>query len=59
MPTREDLMEYALDELYIMLKWILKQATTPYAALHVLQDMYELVIVIICKEAGSWSHSSC
>lgn len=52
MPTREDLMEYALDELYIMLKWILKQATTPYAALHVLQDMYELVIVIICKEAG-------
>lgn len=52
MPTREDLMKYDLDELYIMLKWILHQVTTPYSAMHVLQDMYELVIVIICKEAG-------
>lgn len=52
MPTREDLMKYDLDELYIMLKWVLRQATTSYAAMHVLQDMYELVIVIVCKEAG-------
>lgn len=50
-------MKYDLDELYIMLRWVLKQATTPYAAMHVLQDMYELVIVIICKEAGL-SHTS-
>lgn len=52
MPTNEKLWKYSIDELLIMLRWVLKQAISPYSAMHVIQDVYEIVIVILCKRAG-------